>query len=130
MGAKIVSKSSNLGRQRNLVLGSRIDFHASERLLATIDDPESGDHNRDHWIVDFEANVHVCNDTKWLLNPIDLSNKDVHVCLVDKKKVKIEFFGDIYLKFNRRSFIIRRVTCVTKLSMNVISVAKLHDEGC
>ena len=27
MGAEIVSKSSNLGRQRNLVLESRINFH-------------------------------------------------------------------------------------------------------
>ena len=45
-------------------------------------------------------------------------------------KVKIESFGDVYLKFNQGSFIIRRVACVTKLSINVISMAKLHEEGC
>ena len=65
MGAKIVSKSLNLGRQRNLVLGSRLDFHASERLLTAINGhTESSDHNRDRWIEDYGANVHVCNDFK------------------------------------------------------------------
>ena len=100
-------------------------------FFATINDHiESSDHNKDRWIVDSGANVHVCNDPKWLLNPIDLSNEEVHRCLVDRKKVKIEFFGDAYLKFDQGSFIIKRVACVTKLSMNVISVAKFHKEGC
>ena len=45
-------------------------------------------------------------------------------------KVKIESFGNVYLKFNQGSFIIRRVACVMKLSINVISMAKLHEEGC
>ena len=131
MWAEIFSKSSNLRRQRNLVLESRIDFHVSKRLLAAINGHiESSDHNRDRWIVDSGANAHVCNDLKWLLNPIDLSNGYLHLCLVDGKKVKIEDFGDVYLKFDQGSFIIRRVTCVTKLSMNVISVAKLYDKGC
>ena len=73
MGAEIFSKSLNLGRQRNLVIESRIDFHASERLLTAINDhTNSSDHNRDLWIMNFGANAHVCNDLKWLLNPIDL----------------------------------------------------------
>ena len=131
MGAEIVSKSSNHGRQRNLVLGSRIDFHAFESLLAAINDhAESSDHNRDRWIVDSKANTHVCNDPKWLLNLVDLSNKEFHVRLVDGKKVKIESFGDVYLKFNQGSFIIGRVAYVTKLSMKIIYVTKLHDKGC
>ena len=74
--------------------------------------------------------MHVCNDFKWLLNLIDLSNKDLHLCLVDGKKVKIETFGDVYIKFDQGSFIIRKVTCAIKLSMNFIFVAKLHDERC
>ena len=83
--------------------------------------------------MDSEANAHVCNNLKWLLNPIDLFNEDLHLCLVDrkeKKKVKTKAFGNVYLKFDQGSFIIRKVACATKLSMNVISVAKLHDEGC
>ena len=98
---------------------SAIDGHA-----------ELSDHNRDRWIMDFGANAHVCNDLKWLLNPIDLSNEDLHLCLVDEKKVKIEAFGDVHLKFDQESFIIKRVSYATKLSMSVISVVKLHDEGC
>ena len=63
MGAEIFSKNSNLGSQRNLVLDSRINFHASERLLAIINcHTESGDHTRDHWIMDSKANCHVYND--------------------------------------------------------------------
>ena len=113
------------------ILESRIDFHASRRFLtSTNDHTESSDHNKDHWIMNFVANAHVCNDPKWLLNHIYLSNEDVHLCLVNGKKVKIETFGDVYLKFDQGSFIIRRVACVTKLNMNVISVAKLHEEGC
>ena len=131
MEAEIVLKSSNHGRQRNLVLESRIDFHASGRFLTAINDhAESIDHNRDRWIVHSVANAHVCNDPKWLRDPVDLSNEEVHVHLIDGKKVKIESFGDVYLKFNKGSFIIRRVAYVTKLSMNVISMAKLHEEGC
>ena len=80
--------------------------------------------------MDSRANAHAYNNPKWLLNnPIDLSNKEVHICLVDGKKVKIESFGDVYLKFDQGSLIIRRVACVTKLSMNVISTAKLHEES-
>ena len=130
MGAEIISKSSNHGRQRNLVLGSRIDFYASRRFVAAISDhAESSDHNRDRWIMDSGGNAHVYNDPKWLLNPVDLSNKEVHVCLVDGKKVKIKSFGDVYLKFDQGSFIIRRVAYVTKLSMNIISMANLHEKG-
>ena len=131
MGVEIFLKSSNLGRQRNLVLESRIDFHTFERLLAAINGhTEWSDHNRDRWIVDSKANEHVCNDLKWLLNLIDLSKKDLHLYLVDRKTFKIEAFGDVYLKFDQESFIIRKVTCATKLSMNIISVAKLDDKGC
>ena len=84
MGAEIFSKSSNVGRQRNIVVEKRIDFYTSERLLAVINGhTKSSDHNRDRWIVDSRANVYVCNDLKWLFNPIDLSNEDVHVHLVD-----------------------------------------------
>ena len=130
MGAKIVLKSSNHGRPINLVLRSKIDFHTFGSFLTSINDhAESGDHNKDCWIVDPGANAHVCNDPKWLLNLVDLSNEEVHVRLVDGKKVKIESFGDIYLKFDQGSFIIRRVTCVIKLSINVISMEKLHEEG-
>ena len=81
--------------------------------------------------MDSRANAHAYNNPKWLLNnPIDLSNKEVHICLVNGKKVMIKSFGDVYLKFDQGSFIIRRVTCVTKLSMDFISVVKLHEEGC
>ena len=60
----------------------------SSLLMVTL---RRGDHKRDHWIVDFEANGHVCNDPKWLLNPIDLSNKDLYLCLVDgKKKLRLK----------------------------------------
>ena len=52
MGAEIVSKSSNHGRQRNLVLESRIDFYGFRRFFIAINDhAESSDHNRDHWII-------------------------------------------------------------------------------
>ena len=48
MRGEIVSKSSNHGRQRNLVLRSRIDFDASGSFLTTINDhAESSGHNRD-----------------------------------------------------------------------------------
>ena len=68
MGTKIVSKSSNPKRQINLVLGSIIDFRASGKFLAAINDhDESNDHNRDCWIMDSGANAHVYNDPKWLL---------------------------------------------------------------
>ena len=113
------------------ILESRIDFYASRRLLISINDhTESSDHNRDRWIMNFVANVHVCNDPKWLLNHFYLSNEDVHLHLVDGEKVNIETFGDVYLKFDQGSFIIRRITCVTKLNMNVIYVAKFHKIGC
>ena len=79
MGVGSVSKSSIQGRQRNLVLGSRIDFDASGSFLATINDhTESSDHNRDHWIMDSRANMHVCNDPKSLLNLVDLTDVEVH----------------------------------------------------
>ena len=131
MEVEIFSKSSNLGRQRNLVLDSRINFHASERLLPAISGHnESSDHNRDSWIVDSRANAHVYNDLKWLLSPIDLSNEDLHLRLVDDKKVKIEAFGDVYLKFDQGSFFIWKVACTTKLNMSFIYVSKLQDEGC
>ena len=79
MGAEIVSKGLKYRRQRNLALGSRIDFYASESILAAINDQaELSDHNRDRWIVDSGANAHVCNDPKWLLNLVDLSNEEVH----------------------------------------------------
>ena len=131
MRAEIFSKSLNIGGQRNLVLNSRIDFHAAERLLATINaHTQLSDHNRDCWIMDYGANGHICINPKWLLNPIVLSNKDLHLCLVDGKKVKVKAFGDVYLKFDQGRFIIKRVTCATKLNMNIISVAKMHDEGC
>ena len=120
-------KSLNFGRQRNLVLESRIDFHASERLFAAINGhTQLSDHNKDCWIVDSGATVHVCNDPKWLLNPTDPRNEDLHLYLVNGKKVKIEDFGDVYLKFDLGNFIIRRVAWETKLNMNVISVAKVH----
>ena len=130
MGVGSVSKSSIQGRQRNLVLGSRIDFDASGSFLAAINDhAESSDHNRDCWIMDSGANTHVSNDPKWLLNPVDLTDVKIHTRLADGKKVRIESFR-VYLKFNQGSFIIRRVACVTKLNMSVISMAKLHEEGC
>ena len=68
--------------------------------------------------------------TTTLSGYFDLSNEEVHISLVDGKKVKIESFGDVYLKFDQGSFIIRRVACVIELSMNIIFMAKLHDEGC
>ena len=87
MGAEVVLKSLNLERQRNLVLESRIDFHASGRFLVAINDHvESSDHNRNCWIMDFGANVHVCNNPKWLFNPIDLFNEYVYAHLVDGKE--------------------------------------------
>ena len=102
MRGEIVSKSLNHGRQRNLVLRGRIDFDASRSFLTAINDhTESSDHNKDRWIMDSRANAHVCNDPKWLLNPVDLSNEEVHICLVDEKKVKIESFGDVYLKLDQ-----------------------------
>ena len=76
MGAEIVSKSSNHGRQTNLLLRSRIDVHAFGRFLDAINDhAESSNHNKDRWIMDSRANAHVCNDLQWLLNPVDLFNK-------------------------------------------------------
>ena len=57
-----------------------------------------------------------------------LSNEDLHLCLVNEKKVKIEAFGDVFLKLDQGSFIIRRVNCATKLSMNTFSIAKFNDE--
>ena len=74
--------------------------------------------------------MHVCNDPKWLLNTIDITDVEVHARLVDGKKFRIESFRDVYLKFDKGSFIIRRVVCVIKLSMSVIFVANLHEEGC
>ena len=44
--------------------------------------------------------------------------------------VKNESFRNVYLKFDQDSFIIRRVACVPKLNMSIISMAKLHEEGC
>ena len=72
--------------------------------------------------------MHICNDPKWLLNPVDLNDIEFHR-LADEKIVKIESFGDVYLKFDQGSFIIWKVSCVMKLSMSVISMAKLHEEG-
>ena len=80
--------------------------------------------------MDSEATVHICNDPKWLLNLIDPLNEDLHLYFVDGKKVKIEAFGDVYLKFDLGSFIIKRIACATKLNVNVMSVAKVDDEGC
>ena len=40
--------------------------------------------------------MHVYNDPKWLLNPIDLIDVEVHARLADGKKVRIESFGDVY----------------------------------
>ena len=82
IGAEIVSKSSNHGRQKNLVLESIINFHAFRSFLAAINNhAESSVHNRDRWIVNSGANAHVYNNPKWLLNPVDLSNEEVHVHL-------------------------------------------------
>ena len=80
--------------------------------------------------MDSRANTHVYNDPKWLLNLIDLNGVEVHARLADGRKVKIKFFGDVYLKFNQGNFIIKRVAYVTKLSMSVISMTKLHEEVC
>ena len=46
--------------------------------------------------MDSGANTHVYNDPKWLLNPIDLIDVEVHARLADGKKVRIESFGDVY----------------------------------
>ena len=80
MRAETFLKNLNIGRQRNLVLESRIAFHATKRLLNTINGhTQSGDHNKDCWIVDSRANAHACNDPKWLterklrLNPLEMS---------------------------------------------------------
>ena len=74
--------------------------------------------------MDSRANTHVYNDLKWLLNPVDLSNEEVHICFPDEKKINIESYRDVYLKFDQGNFI------VMKLNMNVISVAKMHEEDC
>ena len=130
MGVGFLLNSSIRGRKRNLILGSKKDFYASGSFLCAINDHvESSGHNRDRWIVDYEANGHVCDNTKWLLNPVDLFNEEVHICLPNEKKITIESYGDFYLKFDQGSFIIRKFAYVTKLSISIISVAKLHEEG-
>ena len=56
MGAKIVLNNSNRRRHKNLVRESKIDFHASRRFLAAINDhAESNYHNKD---------CSICNDPK------------------------------------------------------------------
>ena len=65
VGVGFVLKSLIQGRQRNLVLGSRIDFDTSRSFLIAINDhAESSGHNRDHWIMDSGANTNVYNNPK------------------------------------------------------------------
>ena len=48
-------------------------------FFATINDhAESSGHNKNRWIMDSGANNHVCNDPKWILNHVDLTDVEVH----------------------------------------------------
>ena len=85
-----VLKSLIQGRQRNLVLGNKIDFDTSGSFLTAINDhAKLSDRNRDHRIVDSGANMLICNNPKWLLNPVDFTDVEVYARLTDRKKVRI-----------------------------------------